>query len=166
MLDTDQGPMILNILDTAGQEILGCLKDDIYRDAECAIIMFDLTSRITYAQVPEMHRDLIRERNEDTTTSIILCGNKADIRDRKVQRRQITFPDKKHIPYFDISAKVGNNIWEPIRVFAISKGRNLILPQGQAPATRAPDGESSQSSRDNNDNNSLMNLSTKTKIPS
>ena len=45
---TTEGRMILNVWDTAGQEKFGGMRDGYYVGGECAIIMFDLTSRVTY----------------------------------------------------------------------------------------------------------------------
>jgi GTP-binding nuclear protein Ran len=44
---------------------------------QCAIIMFDVTSRITYKNVPNWHRDLVRVCEN---IPIVLCGNKVDIK--------------------------------------------------------------------------------------
>jgi hypothetical protein len=49
-----------NVWDTAGQERFGGLRDGYYIQGQCAIIMFDVTSRITYKNVPNWHRDLTR----------------------------------------------------------------------------------------------------------
>jgi GTP-binding nuclear protein Ran len=45
---TNHGAFRLNVWDTAGQEKLGGLRDGYYIGANCAIIMFDVCSRITY----------------------------------------------------------------------------------------------------------------------
>lgn len=39
--------------------------------------MFDVTSRITYKNVPNWHRDLVRVCEN---IPIVLCGNKVDIK--------------------------------------------------------------------------------------
>jgi GTPase SAR1 family protein len=36
------------------------LRDGYYIHGQCAIIMFDVTSRLTYKNVPTWHRDLCR----------------------------------------------------------------------------------------------------------
>ena len=41
--------------------------------------MFDVTSRITYKNVPNWHRDLVRVCEN---IPIVLCGNKVDIKVR------------------------------------------------------------------------------------
>lgn len=62
--------------------------------AQCAIIMFDVTSRVTYKNVPNWHRDLVRVCEN---IPIVLCGNKVDIKDRKVKAKSIVFHRKKNL---------------------------------------------------------------------
>jgi GTP-binding nuclear protein Ran len=74
---TNFGPICFNTWDTAGQEKFGGLRDGYYIQGQCAIIMFDVTSRITYKNVPNWHRDLVRVCEN---IPIVLCGNKVDIK--------------------------------------------------------------------------------------
>ena len=80
--------------DTAGQEKFGGLRDGYYIQGQCAIIMFDVTSRVTYKNVPNWHRDLVRVCEN---VPIVLCGNKVDVKDRKVKAKTITFHRKKNL---------------------------------------------------------------------
>lgn len=57
---TNRGPIRFYCWDTAGQEKFGGLRDGYYIHGKCAIIMFDVTSRLTYKNVPTWHRDLCR----------------------------------------------------------------------------------------------------------
>ena len=99
---TSYGKIKFNVWDTAGQEKFAGLRDGYYIEAQCGIIMFDVTSRITYKSVPNWHRDLTRVCEN---IPIVLVGNKVDVKDRKVKARQINFHRKKNLQYFDISAK-------------------------------------------------------------
>jgi len=49
---------VFDVWDTAGQEKFGGLRDGYYINGQCGIIMFDVTSRITYKNVPNWHRKL------------------------------------------------------------------------------------------------------------
>merc|ERR1712196_604514 len=71
---------------------MGGLRDGYYIQGQCAIVMFDVTSRITYKNVPNWHRDLTRVCEN---IPIVLTGNKVEIKDRKVKAKQITFHRKK-----------------------------------------------------------------------
>ena len=91
---TSRGPIRFNVWDTAGQEKFGGLRDGYYIQGQCAIIMFDVTSRVTYKNVPNWHRDLVRVCEG---IPIVLCGNKVDIKDRKVKAKSITFHRKRNL---------------------------------------------------------------------
>jgi len=93
---TNRGPIKFNIW------IPVHLRESDYIQAKCAILMFDVTSRITYKNVPNWHRDLTRVCEN---IPIVLVGNKVDVDDRKVQANQITFHRKKNLQYYDISAE-------------------------------------------------------------
>ena len=88
--------------------------------------MFDVTSRITYKNVPNWHRkslwllskacahhgsgDLVRVCEN---VPIVLTGNKVDVKERKVKAKTITFHRKKNLQYYDISAKSNYNFEKP-----------------------------------------------------
>ncbi|KAF9198470.1 GTP-binding nuclear protein gsp1/Ran [Haplosporangium sp. Z 27] len=107
---TNFGQIVFNTWDTAGQEKFGGLRDGYYINGQCGIIMFDLTSRITYKNVPNWHRDLVRVCEN---IPIVLCGNKVDIKERKVKPKAIDFHRKKSLQYYDISAKSNYNFEKP-----------------------------------------------------
>uniref|UniRef100_A0A2K5DAH0 GTP-binding nuclear protein Ran n=1 Tax=Aotus nancymaae TaxID=37293 RepID=A0A2K5DAH0_AOTNA len=77
----------------------GGLRDGDYMQAQCALIMFGVTSRATYKNVPTWHGDLCEN------IPVILCGNKVDIKDRKVKAKSIVFHRKKNLQYYYTSAK-------------------------------------------------------------
>lgn len=99
---TSRGKIRLMLWDTAGQEKLGHLRDCYYIDSQCAIIMFDLTQRQTYRNVAKWHKDLTKVCEK---IPIVLVGNKADIKDRKMTAQNINFHRKRNLQYYDVSAK-------------------------------------------------------------
>jgi len=133
---TNFGEIIYNVWDTAGQEKFGGLRDGYYIQGKCAIIMFDVTARETYKNVPAWHKDLIRVCDN---IPIVLCGNKVDIKDRKVKPNQIVFHRKKNLQYWDISAKSNYNYEKPF----LSLARKLLKQEGlifvEAPALKPPE---------------------------
>jgi len=72
--------------------------------------MFDLTSRITYKNIPRWHRDCsgICEK-----IPMVLVGNKIDDPKKKIKARHVTFGKKKCLEYFETSAKANYNVIEP-----------------------------------------------------
>ena len=99
---TNHGPIKLEIWDTAGQEKLGGLREGYYIGSHAAILMFDVTARITYKNIPRWYKDISRICE---SIPIVLVGNKVDQKERIVKARQITFHRKRNLQYFDISAK-------------------------------------------------------------
>jgi GTP-binding nuclear protein Ran len=105
--------------------------------------MFDVTSRLTYKNVPTWHRDLVRcaaqrcayiqhplclHSGADThafaqvrvceNIPIVLCGNKVDVKNRQVKAKQVTFHRKKNLQYYEISAKSNYNFEKPFLYLA------------------------------------------------
>uniref|UniRef100_A0A2K5JNK6 GTP-binding nuclear protein Ran n=1 Tax=Colobus angolensis palliatus TaxID=336983 RepID=A0A2K5JNK6_COLAP len=88
---TNRGPFKCN-------EKFGGLRDGYGIQSQCAIIMFDATSRVTYKNVPMCEN-----------IPMMLCGNKVDIKDRKVKAKSIVFHQKNNLQYYDISTKSNYN---------------------------------------------------------
>lgn len=107
---TNRGCVCFNCWDTAGQEKFGGLRDGYYIQGQCAIIMFDVTSRNTYKNVPNWYRDIARVCDLIPT---VLVGNKIDAAERQVKPKMITFHRTKSIQYYDISAKSNYNFEKP-----------------------------------------------------
>lgn len=81
---TSKGKIKFDVWDTAGQEKLSGLRDGYYIDAHCAIIMFDVCSRITYKNVPKWYKDITRICD---WIPICLVWNKVDEKNRKVKAK-------------------------------------------------------------------------------
>jgi GTP-binding nuclear protein Ran len=117
--------------------------------------MFDVTSRITYKNVPNWHRKLIPanptlESRPLTlplgdlvrvceNIPIVLCGNKVDVKERKVKAKTITFHRKKNLQYYDISAKSNYNFEKPFLWLARKLVGNPQLDFVAAPALAPPE---------------------------
>lgn len=98
--------------------------------------MFDVTSRITYKNVPNWHRDLTRVCEN---IPIVLTGNKVEIKDRKVKAKQITFHRKKNLQYYDISAKSNYNFEKPFLWLARKLAGDNALHFVEAIALQPPE---------------------------
>jgi len=133
---TNFGLIRFNVWDTAGQEKYGGLRDGYYINGDCAIIMFDVTSRITYKNVQTWHRDITRVCDG---VPIVMVGNKCEVKDRKVKTKQINFHRKKNMQYYEISAKTNYNFEKPFLHLArmLSGERDLVFTS--APALAPPE---------------------------
>jgi GTP-binding nuclear protein Ran len=78
--------------------------------------MFDLRSRITYRNVPCLHRDIARVCEG---IPVVLCGNKCDlVKNRNDRARRVIFHRKKNIDYYEISARKNFNFEKPFLYLA------------------------------------------------
>lgn len=107
---TNHGPICFETWDTSGQEKFGGLRDGYYVSSHCALIMFDVTARSTYKNVPTWYRDVMRVCEN---IPVVLCGNKVDVKDRVVKPKHISFHRTKNLQYYDISAKSNYNYEKP-----------------------------------------------------
>ena len=111
----------LKIWDTIGQEKYRSITRQYYRDALGAIVVFDLTDKKSFDDVKEWMSDLKNNGEEDTV--IIILGNKSDLSaERLVTQEEIKQSFGNTYPYYDVSAKNGNNI-----SLAFDKLKKLIL---------------------------------------
>eukprot|EP01125_Pyxidicula_operculata_P007931 TRINITY_DN2677_c0_g2_i3.p1 TRINITY_DN2677_c0_g2~~TRINITY_DN2677_c0_g2_i3.p1 ORF type:complete len:128 (+),score=36.93 TRINITY_DN2677_c0_g2_i3:102-485(+) len=98
--------------------------------------MFDVTSRMTYKNVPNWHRDIVRVCEN---IPIVIVGNKIDVKDRKVKAKNINFHRKKNLQYYDISARSNYNFEKPFLYLARRLVNDPNLQFVEAPALAPPD---------------------------
>lgn len=108
---------------------------------QCAIIMFDVTSRMTYKNVPNWFRDI---EHVCEKIPIVICGNKVDIKDRKMRARNINFHRKKNLQYYDISARSNYNFEKPFLYLARKLVKDNNLTFVEMPALAPPEVEIDQ----------------------
>jgi small GTP-binding protein len=101
----------IHIWDTAGMERYRCLNNIFYREAVAAILVFDLTSRITFEELDQWLSEFVA--NARPNPSLLLCGNKSDLSDeREVETHEIDAFCRGHryIHFFEISARTGDGV--------------------------------------------------------
>mmetsp|Transcript_18515 Transcript_18515/g.20119 ORF Transcript_18515/g.20119 Transcript_18515/m.20119 type:complete len:219 (+) Transcript_18515:50-706(+) len=114
--NTNRGYIQFNVWDKSTQELSGDLTDHSYMTgAQCAIIMFDVTSRLSYKNVPIWYSEITKYC--DDPIPLVLCGNKVDIKERQVKPKMITFHRKRNLQYYEISAKTNYNFEKPFLRF-------------------------------------------------
>lgn len=106
----------LAIWDTAGQEVYRTLTPMYYRDANMALIVFDLTKRNTFETVKEWVEQV---RAHSEKVSIAICGNKADLsNEREVEMNDaLALAKELDVPYVEASALTGcgvNEVFEAL----------------------------------------------------
>ncbi|XP_022912046.1 ras-related protein Rab-27A [Onthophagus taurus] len=101
----------LQLWDTAGQERFRSLTTAFYRDAMGFILIFDLTSEQSFLEIRNWVEQLKLHAYCDAP-DVILCGNKADLEDRRVipewKAREVA--EKHNLIYLETSAATGQNV--------------------------------------------------------
>lgn len=109
-VNTQSGPVLLNIWDTAGEERYKSFTGLYTQGAVCCVIIFDLTCKESFENIPNWI-EIFNQKAEDEHV-IYMVGNKIDLDDE----REITFNeafdwcDKNGYKYFEVSAKTGENV--------------------------------------------------------
>ncbi|CAO3632201.1 unnamed protein product [Mucor hiemalis] len=102
----------LQIWDTAGQESFRSITRSYYRGAAGALLVYDITRRDTFENLPVWLEDVRQHANPNTV--ITLIGNKCDLeKHRQVSREEAEAFAKEHGLFFlETSAKSAENVEE------------------------------------------------------
>ncbi|KAH8099723.1 small GTPase superfamily [Cristinia sonorae] len=107
----DDGTSVkFEIWDTAGQERYKSLAPMYYRNANCAVVVYDITQTASLEKARSWIREL--QRQADPSIVIALCGNKSDL----AARRQVTeeeakkYADEEGLMWGETSAKTGEGV--------------------------------------------------------
>ena len=106
----DDKAIRLILWDTAGQERFRSLIPSYLKNADCIIIVFDITNKESFFSVDHW----LKDAKEHTLlhTFLILCGNKSDLKDkRNVTEEEINnFVEKNYLEYVECSALSGEGV--------------------------------------------------------
>ncbi|KAH8318935.1 hypothetical protein KR074_012391, partial [Drosophila pseudoananassae] len=110
----DDRVVTLQIWDTAGQERFSSLSRCFYRDVDCCMLVFDVTSRASFNTLDRWRDEFLMHANPQDPAHFpfIVVGNKVDLGNRIVSIREVNewFQRNNNIPYYDTSAKEGTNL--------------------------------------------------------
>lgn len=95
--------------DTAGQERYRALAPMYYRNADAAVLVYDLTDSESFGALQSWYQEL--QKNVPSCI-IMLAGNKLDLeRDRTVAKESASdFASEHECPLIEVSSKTGENI--------------------------------------------------------
>jgi len=107
----EQTTVKFEIWDTAGQERYKSLAPMYYRNANCAVVVYDITQSASLQKARTWIREL--QRQADPNILIYLCGNKLDL---AANLRQVTqeeaqkYAEEEGLMWGEASAKSGDNV--------------------------------------------------------
>jgi len=139
---TNDGILLFKTLDTAGQETPPHTVSDMKHSPDAVMVFFDVTSKTSFTQAVSYCNSVLAG---DFTIPVVLVGNKADLKSRKVQtgviHEQLTLWREFmiNIQYYDISGKSNYNFEKPFLYLArkISDNANLVFVE--APGVMPPE---------------------------
>ncbi|KAI9774492.1 MAG: GTP-binding protein of the rab/ypt [Candelina submexicana] len=117
------------IWDTAGQERYKSLAPMYYRNANCAVVVYDITQASSLDKAKAWVKELQRQANENII--IALAGNKSDLIADSPDKRAIStagaeaYAREAGLLFFETSAKTAENVRELFTAIA----RKLPLDQ-------------------------------------
>ncbi|XP_014372648.1 ras-related protein R-Ras isoform X2 [Alligator sinensis] len=106
-------PTRLDILDTAGQEEFGAMREQYMRTGEGFLLIFAINDHGSFNEINKFHTQILRVKDRDEFP-MILVGNKADLdMQRQVPKEEaLAFARENRIPYMEASAKIRLNVDE------------------------------------------------------
>ena len=100
------------IWDTAGQERYKSLAPMYYRNANCAVVVYDITQTSSLEKAKAWIKELQRQANDNIV--IALAGNKSDLEDKRAVETEEAkaYAMEAGLLFFETSAKSSENVKE------------------------------------------------------
>ena len=127
-INIDGTAIKLQLWDTAGQERFQSITYSYFKNAHGVLIIFDLSDKQSFLNVERWIR--LMEENQASNVLKVLIGNKSDLQ-KEVEKEEIqTLCCEFKLPYYEVSAKMGQNINEPFEFMAklVKKQYLDVLP--------------------------------------
>ena len=109
----DNGAMIkLHIWDTSGQERFRAMTNLYYRDAQVALLTYDITNETSFTSIDFWIKEL-KYKVENENMILCLVGNKCDVNpdDKKISTvKGKNFAQENNMIFYETSAKTGEGI--------------------------------------------------------
>lgn len=102
----------LSIWDTAGQERFHSLGPIYYRDADGAVVVYDITDAKSFTKVKTWTKELRKMVGGEDSISIVVVGNKIDLENqRQVDEEEVAkYVESVGARHFHASAKLGTGV--------------------------------------------------------
>ena len=106
----------IKIWDTAGVNKFHSLVKGFFRNAQGIMVVYDVTNIETYENVKYWTQSIKTQLGNDINKiAVIIIGNKIDCKEREVNKEEANiYCSELGYPYFETSAKTGENINETI----------------------------------------------------
>ena len=101
----------LTIKDTAGQERFDAINEVFYKNADCCLLIYDITKKDSFEKIKNYYINKIEEYCK-SSIKVILLGNKTDLKDkRKISREEgMDLAIKNNYIFMESSCKDNYNV--------------------------------------------------------
>ncbi|KAK8008546.1 mitofilin [Apiospora marii] len=129
------------IWDTAGQERYKSLAPMYYRNANCAVVVYDITQAASLDKAKSWVKELQRQANENII--IALAGNKLDLVTEQPDKRAVpaadaeAYANEAGLLFFETSAKTAENVRELFTAIAKKLPLDQVGPRHSRPGQRS-----------------------------
>lgn len=127
-VQVDDKKIRLNIWDTGGCERFKTMTKQYYRNADIALLVYDVTNRESFENIVNWMEDLKKNINKPVVTAIV--GNKIDLI-KEVQTSELKeLSSKFHCKYYETSAKLNvgvDMLFRDITADVVEQVNNTIL---------------------------------------
>ncbi len=138
------------IWDTAGQERYKSLAPMYYRNANCAVVVYDITNELSLLKAKYWVNELKKYSLKNKDIVIALVGNKTDLSsERKVDKNvAFEYSREENLLFFEVSAKSGEGVYQVFEQIARKLPINKETPNTRGNAVPAVDLSRGVSSQD------------------
>lgn len=113
-LNVDGESVQLDITDTAGQDDFAAMRTSYMRQGKGFILVYAIDDRLSFEEIENFHRELLRTKNSTTNVPCVICGNKCDLEERRIisKAEGEELAAKLKCKFFETSALRNTNIHE------------------------------------------------------
>ena len=123
-------------MDTAGQEKFSSISENYYKQADCCLLVYDITSMQTFEKIKKYYVPKIKEYN-DNIIKVVLLGNKTDEKEKRevldidgielAQDNGYIFMESSCLENYNVSGAF--TVLVEMANFEIKKGRKIRIIQ-------------------------------------
>ena len=116
----------VNIMDTAGQERYDAINTNYYRNADCCLLVYDITSKKTFDKIKKYYVSQIKQYG-NKIKKIVLLGNKTDLKNnREVTREEgLKLAKENNYIFNETSCKTKYNVADSFTTLIIMTNTEL-----------------------------------------
>ena len=105
---SDGSVVNVRIMDTGGQERFNSINEKFYKQADCCLLVYDVTSEKSFERIKNYYIKTIKQ-NCSSISKVLLLGNKTDLKEqRKISPKEGADLAQKNGYYFMESSCVDN----------------------------------------------------------